>query len=327
MSCRTVDSSVEKRLITGDKIPHPVGGRWTTRGRRLRGASPSTPCGQRAPTSPQPSDLGKPAPRHGGCGRSWDNEESPQGVEAANRSLLWIPAPRTPRFEQRAAFGELSPAVGRPRSGSRESFAEPSPGGREPSVVRCPASGVRCRGGAGTRRGEAGTRRLVADGPVCPYARMRVCAAAGRSAQGVMCSPAGASVPRCLGAGGRCRPPMAGPDAAAAGVGVTGSVGLYGRAHADEPPACRGRGPGADSGGASGSAAVSAAGTGPAGQPPRRTGAAPGCPRSAVLDAVGQLRDLVVDGAPLGHQRADLAIGVHHRGVVAATELPADLRQ
>ncbi len=108
---------MEKRPITGDKIPHPVGGRWTTCWSRRRAAAPSTPCGQRAPTSPQPSDLGKPASRRGGCGRPWDNEESPQGVEAANRSLLWIPAPRTPRFEQRAAFGELSPAVGRPRAG------------------------------------------------------------------------------------------------------------------------------------------------------------------------------------------------------------------
>src|SRR3954465_7055142 len=35
---------------------------------------------------------------------------------------------------------------------------------------------------------------------------------------------------------------------------------------------------------------------------------------SAVLDAVGQLGDLVVDGAALGHQRADLAVGVHDGG-------------
>lgn len=48
---------------------------------------------------------------------------------------------------------------------------------------------------------------------------------------------------------------------------------------------------------------------------------------SGVLDAVGQLGDLVVDGAPLGHQRTDLAVGVHDGRVVAAAELPADLRQ
>lgn len=48
---------------------------------------------------------------------------------------------------------------------------------------------------------------------------------------------------------------------------------------------------------------------------------------SAVLDAVGQLGDLVVDGAALGHQRADLAVGVHDGGVVAAAELSPDLGQ
>ena len=48
---------------------------------------------------------------------------------------------------------------------------------------------------------------------------------------------------------------------------------------------------------------------------------------SAVLDAVGQLGDLVVDGAALGHQRADLAVGVHDGGVVAAAELRPDLGQ
>ncbi len=48
---------------------------------------------------------------------------------------------------------------------------------------------------------------------------------------------------------------------------------------------------------------------------------------SAVLDAVGELGDLVVDRAALGHQRADLAVGVHDRRVVAAAELGADLRQ
>lgn len=48
---------------------------------------------------------------------------------------------------------------------------------------------------------------------------------------------------------------------------------------------------------------------------------------SAVLDAVGELGDLVVDRAALGHQRADLAVGVHDRRVVAAAELGTDLRQ
>ncbi len=46
-----------------------------------------------------------------------------------------------------------------------------------------------------------------------------------------------------------------------------------------------------------------------------------------LLDAVGQLADLVVDVATLGHLLANLAIGVHHRGVVTAAELLADLRQ
>lgn len=50
-------------------------------------------------------------------------------------------------------------------------------------------------------------------------------------------------------------------------------------------------------------------------------------PASAVLDAVGQLGDLVVDRTPLGHQRADLAVGVHHGRMVPAAELRADLRQ
>src|SRR5215469_3605346 len=44
-----------------------------------------------------------------------------------------------------------------------------------------------------------------------------------------------------------------------------------------------------------------------------------------LLDAVGQLGHLVVDGAALGHQRSDLPLGVHDRCVVAAAELLADL--
>src|SRR5215469_18524709 len=45
-----------------------------------------------------------------------------------------------------------------------------------------------------------------------------------------------------------------------------------------------------------------------------------------LLDAVGELGHLVIDGAALGHQGPDLALGVHDRGVVAAAELLADLR-
>src|SRR5688572_5913905 len=43
------------------------------------------------------------------------------------------------------------------------------------------------------------------------------------------------------------------------------------------------------------------------------------------LDAVGELADLVEDGPALGEQLADLAVGVHHRGVVASAELAPDL--
>ena len=43
------------------------------------------------------------------------------------------------------------------------------------------------------------------------------------------------------------------------------------------------------------------------------------------LDSVRQLRDLVIDGPALGHQRPDLAIRMHHGRVVAATKLLADL--
>ena len=46
-----------------------------------------------------------------------------------------------------------------------------------------------------------------------------------------------------------------------------------------------------------------------------------------LLDPVGELGDLVVDAAALGDQLADLLVGVHHRGVVAAAELLADLGQ
>src|SRR5262245_52042673 len=46
-----------------------------------------------------------------------------------------------------------------------------------------------------------------------------------------------------------------------------------------------------------------------------------------MLDAVGQLGDLVEHAAPFGHQLPDLALGMHDGGVVAPAELLADLRQ
>ncbi len=115
---------MEKKPITGDKIPHPVGGRWTTCWPRRRAAAPSTPCGQRAPTSPQPSDLGKPASRRGGCGRPWDNEESPQGVEAAKPlpAVDSSPSHATIRTASslRRVVPSCGPAAGRLRKRSAE---------------------------------------------------------------------------------------------------------------------------------------------------------------------------------------------------------------
>ncbi|ETI89713.1 MAG: hypothetical protein Q613_PSC00107G0001, partial [Propionibacterium sp. DORA_15] len=49
--------------------------------------------------------------------------------------------------------------------------------------------------------------------------------------------------------------------------------------------------------------------------------------RSVLLDAVGDLGDLVEDLTLLPHESADLAVGVHHRGVVLATKLSTDLGQ
>src|SRR5215831_21337560 len=46
-----------------------------------------------------------------------------------------------------------------------------------------------------------------------------------------------------------------------------------------------------------------------------------------LLDPVGELRDLVVDRPPFGHQRADLLVRMHHGRVVPAAELLADLRE
>jgi hypothetical protein len=47
-------------------------------------------------------------------------------------------------------------------------------------------------------------------------------------------------------------------------------------------------------------------------------------PSGVLFDAVGEFGDLVVEGAALGHVLADLAVGVHDRGVVAAAEGLAD---
>ena len=40
-----------------------------------------------------------------------------------------------------------------------------------------------------------------------------------------------------------------------------------------------------------------------------------------LLDPVGQLGDLVVDGPPLSHEFPDLAVRVDHGGVIPSTEL------
>src|SRR5690606_2100799 len=65
---------------------------------------------------------------------------------------------------------------------------------------------------------------------------------------------------------------------------------------------------------------------------PRRTGISTGCgrqvgppvparsARGGLADDAGEVGDLVVERAPLAHELADLALGVHDRGVVAAAE-------
>ena len=62
----------------------------------------------------------------------------------------------------------------------------------------------------------------------------------------------------------------------------------------------------------------------------RRTAGVPGKNASVGVllraDARGELGDLVVNGAALGHELADLLVGVHHGGVVAAAELLPDFR-
>lgn len=45
------------------------------------------------------------------------------------------------------------------------------------------------------------------------------------------------------------------------------------------------------------------------------------------LDAAGEVRDLIEQTAPFGHEVADLSISVHHGGVIATTEGLADLGQ
>ena len=47
---------------------------------------------------------------------------------------------------------------------------------------------------------------------------------------------------------------------------------------------------------------------------------------SLLLDAGGQLIDLVIDRAALSHELADLPVGMHHGGVIAAAKCLADLR-
>ena len=45
------------------------------------------------------------------------------------------------------------------------------------------------------------------------------------------------------------------------------------------------------------------------------------------LDPVGQLSNLVIDRAALSHKLADLTVGMHHRGVIAAAESLANFRK
>ena len=45
------------------------------------------------------------------------------------------------------------------------------------------------------------------------------------------------------------------------------------------------------------------------------------------FDSVGELSDLVIDRAALGHELADLTVGMHHCGVIAAAEGLANFRK
>src|SRR3954469_15979535 len=67
--------------------------------------------------------------------------------------------------------------------------------------------------------------------------------------------------------------------------------------------------------------------SGTSGRPPSGTAAQRSVFALLLLDPVGQLSDLVVDGAPFGHQFADLAVRMDHGGVVPAPELLPDLGQ
>src|SRR5215472_11228743 len=53
----------------------------------------------------------------------------------------------------------------------------------------------------------------------------------------------------------------------------------------------------------------------------------PSAGQRLLLDLVSKLGDLVVNRPTLGHQRADLPLGVHDSGVVPAAEVLADLWQ
>ena len=48
---------------------------------------------------------------------------------------------------------------------------------------------------------------------------------------------------------------------------------------------------------------------------------------SLLLNTGGQLVDLVIDRTALSHELADLSVGMHHGGVIAAAKCLADLRK
>ena len=48
---------------------------------------------------------------------------------------------------------------------------------------------------------------------------------------------------------------------------------------------------------------------------------------SLLLDSGGELIDLVVDRTALSHEFANLSVGMHHGGVIAAAKCLADLRE
>ncbi|GEB50738.1 hypothetical protein SCA03_32890 [Streptomyces cacaoi] len=150
MRCRTVDSSVEKQVNTGEKSPLPVGGTWTTANTRPLPGSSSTTCGEPSPTNTQHPDLGKPTRLRASCGRARDNFPGPQDVDAANGPDLWIPARYGTVIEQRGA----------PRQLSRPLFPPVVPGGR-PLSGGAPGGG---REGEGKGRGSEADRRRTGSG-------------------------------------------------------------------------------------------------------------------------------------------------------------------